>query len=185
MDLAQFAGVDYEEVLLDGTIYKVGRLTMREWALFQAWIKANAPRPLGSLRSEDMEGLSKEDRGVILRAAFEENKAWPPRIGSQAWFKAIDTPGGHAELLRAILGKFQPEITLDRCEALAETLDLTGAVMLTCHALGVDPDPKSPPPTVQGANRRQRRRERRRTGSGPSPTSSPATGAGPATRSST
>jgi hypothetical protein len=183
MDLAQFADADYVDLTLDGKPYRVGELTLREWAPIQAWIKATVPGPLSSLASPDFKKLPPDVKRDLLAEALEQDRtSWPPRIGSKAWFFAMDTEGGHAELLLALLGKYQP---VDRAEAARlvagiATESITAAVLAGLGVFG----PKSPAP-AEGMTAKAAGGAADATTSATGPTSSPRPGDGPAPTSST
>lgn len=149
MDAADLTQKTYQVVTLDGQEYRVGHLTYDDWGELIAWIKAHVPSPLAVLKSADLSGLEESHRKELLTIAFAEARNWPPRTGSAAWFRALDTPDGHAELLRVILGKFQPAITTERCKALAPRVDTPAAVELVTIAMGLD-DPKAKGPGAGG-----------------------------------
>lgn len=182
MDLATFAGADFVDVELAGRTYRVGELTLREWAPVQAWIKATVPGPLSSLASPDFARLPAAVKREVLGEALDRDRtSWPPRIGSRSWFLALDHPGGHAVALRAMLGKHSPAITEAECEAIAGSATFDQILPVAVAALGLF-GPKSPAPapsptatTSPGATAG--------TTSATSPTSSPAPGDGPGTTS--
>lgn len=185
MDLAEFAGKDYVDLTIDGTVYRVGELTLREWAPVQAYIKAEVPGPLSSLGSPDFKRLPPDVKRDLLAEALQQDRtSWPPRIGTPAWFLAMDFEGGHAELLLALLGKYQP---VDRAEAvrlaaIVSTADVTAAVLAGLGVFG----PKSPAP-AEGTTTKPKPTAGGATDattSANSPISSPASGAGPGTTSS-
>jgi hypothetical protein len=147
MDLAQFAGDDFVDLEIAGRAFRVGELTLRDWAPVQAWIKAHVPGPLSSLGSPDFKKLPGDVKRDVLAEALEQDRtSWPPRIGSQSWFLAMDVEGGHAELLLALLGKCQP---VDRAEALAiaEAISFEQILPAVLAGLGLF-GPKSPAPAA-------------------------------------
>ena len=147
MDLAQFAGLDYVDVTLAGQLYRVGDLTLREWAPVQAWIKATVPGPLSSLGSPDFRKLPPEVKRELLAEALEQDRtSWPPRVGSKPWFFALDAEGGHAVLLLALLGKYQP-IDLAKCQAIVEAVTFEEILPCVLAGLGLF-GPKSPAPAA-------------------------------------
>lgn len=147
MDLAAFAGADYLDVTLDGEPYRVGELTLADWAPVQAWIKARAPGPLAVLDSKEFHALPPgTKREVVQEAMRQQRTTWPPQLGRQEWFAALDHEGGHAACLKAILGKFQP-VTPERCAELAERCTMAEILPCVVAALGLF-DPKSPAPAT-------------------------------------
>lgn len=182
MDLAQFAGADYADLTLADATYRVGELTLREWAPVQAWIKATVPGPLASLGSPDFAALPPAIKRELLGEALRQDRSgWPPAIGTLPWLEAVDRDGGHAVVLLAILARHNPGITLERCRAIAELARPSEILPPILAALGMlgpkSPAPASPIPASPGA--------RPATTSETSPTSSPAPGDGPAGTSST
>ena len=184
MDLSQFAGTDYVDLEIDGIKYRVGELTLREWAPVQAWIKANARGPLSVLASPDFAALPPQVKREVLGAALDkEQTSWPPQIGTKPWFLALDNDGGHATALLAILGKNLPGITLEDCRRVADSGTFAEILPAFCAALGIF-GPKSPAPSTP------RRRKgpggaKGRTTSAKAPTSSSRPPAGPGMTSST
>ena len=148
MDLSAFAGADYLDVELAGTAYRVGELTLREWAPVQAWIKANVPGPLSSLGSPDFKALPKEVKRELQALALEQDRSgWPPMVGTVGWFRALDHPGGHEVVLLAVLARHRPGTTLDECRAILEKATYAEFLPAIAAALGMDPNrPKSTAP---------------------------------------
>jgi hypothetical protein len=153
MDLSTLTGAP-REVDLAGVRYKVPALKMRDWGLIQAWIKDNVPSPMASIRSEDLSGLSPADKATLMREAIAAQRAWPPRVGTRAWFEAIDHPArplpdgseaptGTAVLLHTVLRAGQPFTLAEAIEldARATAADTMAAVLA---AMGVDDDAPKP-----------------------------------------
>jgi hypothetical protein len=137
VDHATFVNAPFE-ISLDGRKWLVSALTFHEWGPIQAWIKKNVPGPLSAFTSEAMAGLNDQDRRIVLESASIAQRAWPPKIGTMAWFSALDNPGGQAEFLRAALGKHQPGITSDECELIADRVTLGDVVPIVMACLGID-----------------------------------------------
>jgi hypothetical protein len=169
MDLAQLAGLDYADVEIAGKTYRVGELTLLEWAPVQAWIKAEVPGPLASLGSPDFKKLPPDvKRDLYVQALEQDRLHWPPRIGTAPWVAALDKQaGGHAVLLLALLGKYQ-SMTLVACQAIADEAaseEILAAVLASLGMFGPkSPAPAEGPTTTTGAPKP--------TTSGRSPTSS-------------
>src|SRR5689334_18911928 len=98
---------------------------MAQWGAVQAWIKDNVPSPLSLVNSEDLGALSAADKRVLMREALDAQRNWPPRVGSRAWFDALDhpprpradgrpAPRGSAVLLWTILRVNRPDLTAER-----------------------------------------------------------------------
>ena len=150
MDLAQLTNTP-REVAVAGKPYKVSALKLKEWGNVQAWIKDNVPSPLGSLKSADLDGLSSADKRTLLDVAVRQQRDWPPRVGSAAWFEALDHDGGHAMFLLAILGKHQPDFSESDAEALAERLTNAEILPLVLLGLGIEDDRPKNSSAPQGA----------------------------------
>jgi hypothetical protein len=91
MDLAQFAGGEYEDVVIAGHPFRIGELTQREWVPVQAWLKATVPGPLSTLASPDFMRLPHDVKREVLGEVLERARtSWPPRIGTRGWFLALD-----------------------------------------------------------------------------------------------
>lgn len=182
MDLAAFAGADFADLTLDGTPYRVGELTLAEWAPVQAWIKAKAPGPLAVLDSKEFAALPPAvKREVVQEAMRQQRTTWPPQLGRQEWFAALDHEGGHAVALKAILGKHQP-VTEARCAELAARCTMAEVLPAVVAALGLF-DPKSPAPATPTPTTTTPTGAPGDATSATSPISSPPPGAGPATTS--
>jgi hypothetical protein len=155
MDLASFAGDDFLDVTLDGEGFRVGELTLADWAPVQAWIKAKVPGPLAILSTREFLDLPPAaKREVVQEAMRQQRVTWPPQLGRQEWFAALDHEGGHAAVLKAILGKYQP-VTPARCDELAERCSMVEILPCVVAALGLfdpkSPAPATPTPTTTGA----------------------------------
>ena len=177
------------EAALGGKAYRVSALKEREWGAVQAWIKDHVPGPLALVDDAALDGLSAAHRQEMIRVAMQEARNWPPRILSEAWWDAIDHPGGRELFLRTVLLKHQ-DVPDAEILALAEDgfvrSEFLGLVFIL---LGVeDPRPKAgggededttptappPPPTTEAP-----------TTSGSSISSSPGTSATRSSRSAT
>ena len=135
MDLAAFVNAP-RSVTLDGREYLVSALTLSEWGPIQGWIKRNVPGPVKLLSSEDLSGLTPEDRRAMMAVALEAQRNWPPRIGSLAWFNALDGVGGHAEFLFCALSKHQPEFTRADAARLNDRLSTIDVLPVVRACLG-------------------------------------------------
>jgi len=127
---------------------------MREWGRVQAWIKDNVASPVSAIRSEDLEGLSPIHQRALLAEAVIAQRNWPPRVGTRAWFEAIDSTGkgdtsGHAVFLHTVLAKHRPEFSLSDAVRLADTMLNADIVPLVMAALGMD-DPSPPKSEAAG-----------------------------------
>lgn len=187
MDLSAFSGDDFLDVTLDGVLYRVGELTLKEWGPVQAWIKAKVPGPLAVLDSKEFLALPPSTKSEVAREAIRQQRtSWPPQIGSREWFAALDHEGGHAVCLKAILGKLQP-VGPERAAELAERLTMAEVLPCVVAALGMF-DPKSPAPATPttsptGPAPTEMTETADATTSASPPTSSPPPGDGPGTMS--
>ncbi len=124
MDLAQATGA-VETIDLAGEEHACRLLTMKEWGQITAWLKRCNPSPLTRAAQaieqarESGEPLSAETKNELLEHAQIAALAWPPRLGSTAWFESFDAvDGGPAQMVWQILAKADPAFTLDHAEAL-------------------------------------------------------------------
>ncbi len=160
MDLAQATGAA-ETIDLGGEPYQVRLLTMREWGGVMAWLKRENPSPV--TRAGIAIQQAKDD-GVPMDSATEDKildhaqrtaLSWPPRLGSPAWFDALDRiEGAYGRLLLEVLSKTDPTFTLERGDALAQRVRSEEWPELVRVALwGTPPAPKAetPPETSGGA----------------------------------
>jgi hypothetical protein len=148
MDLATLTNAP-RDFALGGTTYQVSALTLKEWGVLQAWIKGHVPGPLALVESAAMGKLSPGHQRQVLEIALREERNWPPRVGSAAWFDALDgTEGGNAAFLRTVLAKHQP-FTAEQAAALADRTMTAAIVPLILIALGMELDsPKAEGPAT-------------------------------------
>jgi hypothetical protein len=169
MDLAQATGTP-EEISLGGVPRPVRLLTMREWANISALIKKHCPSPVTraymAIQQAKNEGMPIdpliEER--MLDRAERQALAWPPRLGSEAWFDALNgIDGGDARLLHEVLSKTDLGFTPEAADALApkvtpdEWADLFRVALYGTHprpkgeaAAATATNPPSPSATTGG-----------------------------------
>jgi hypothetical protein len=152
MDLVQATGIP-ETLTLGDIAYQVRLLTMREWAVVQSYLKSQLPSPVTrayiAIQQAKNEGTpidqATEDR--MLDRAEQKALAWPPKLGSEAWFDALSAAtGGDAKLLYEILSKCQLDFTLDKAEQLSPKLSSDDwANLIRVSLWGTHPRPKDEP----------------------------------------
>lgn len=132
MDLAITTSQSEELVLECGESILVRPLKQKEWGQLQAWFKRTCPSPvtraLFALQQmkDSGESVSLEAEESLLDHAQRQALNWPPRVGSAPWFDAIvKAEGAVAQFLETVLSKADPEITRERCEALAPILSMS------------------------------------------------------------
>jgi hypothetical protein len=149
MDLAQAVNSP-EEIELDGKEYRVRLLTMREWAVLSVFIKKNVPSPVTNAllavqqarTAGEVVGQAAQDD--LLDHAQRMALRWPPRLGTTAWFDAINSiEGGDARLLLEILNKCDPSFDEARAAALVPRLsDDEWGDLIRVSLYGTHPRPK-------------------------------------------
>lgn len=148
-----------EAVTLGGETHLARPLTMKEWGKLQAWIKRELPSPV----KRALDGLQQaKDDAVqydldvmqhVLDHAQQQALAWPPRIGSAAWFDLLNhIEGGVGQYVFTVLSLCNPALTAQEAEQLAKRASDTELAELTRWVLyGKPPVPKSPAPQTIGA----------------------------------
>jgi hypothetical protein len=136
---------------LAGKEYPIRQLSHGEWAPLQAWLKKSVPSPVAeavrAIRELEAAGERPTDseRSAIMANAHERARLWPPRVGSQHWFDALnEIDGAPAQTIRAILGAGGTALTVDEADAIfvAATFEEVGAMW--AQALHGDaPGPKA------------------------------------------
>lgn len=140
-----------QSVTLAGRTFPVRQLRLREWGELQAWLRSVAPSPiavaargLAELRAAGTP-IPPDLQDAIFHQAQVECRAWPPKVATQAWFKAIDDlEGGHAMVVHAALTAAGVAITEDEASDLAEACtgeELTDLMRICLH--GDDLVPKA------------------------------------------
>jgi hypothetical protein len=149
MDLAQAVNSP-EEIELDGKEYRVRLLTMREWAVLSVFIKKNVPSPVTNAllavqqarAAGEVVGQAAQDD--LLDHAQRMALRWPPRLGTTAWFDAINSiEGGDARLLLEVLNKCDPSFDEAKAAALVPRLsDDEWGALIRVALYGTHPRPK-------------------------------------------
>jgi hypothetical protein len=151
MDIAQILNAT-DRVTFAGREFAARQLKLSEWAALQQWLKREFPSPyttaLASVEQARRLGmpLSDEVRDEALRHAAELSRAWPPRVGSPAWLRALDTvEGGAARFVEAALLAAGNDPAGFDAAALAEaaTPGDWDALTRACY-FGDPPGPKAP-----------------------------------------
>lgn len=130
---------------LAGQDYTVSGLTQAEWGPVQAWIEANVTSPAKALDAFNLDALSPYAARMFADVALKAQQAWPPRVGSPAWYDAMSGVGkngqnGNAVFLLAVIGKHRPGFTYAEAEALYEALGPVDVLPLYVVAMGYDPN---------------------------------------------
>lgn len=112
-------------VTLAGRQFLVRQLSHREWTALQAWLKHATPNPLTAAISAlaELEGrgvaVSELTRKAVLDHAHEESRYWPPRVGSAAWFTALNQiDQGPAQAVKTILAACGVQVSDDEAHDL-------------------------------------------------------------------
>ncbi len=186
MDLAQATGVA-ETIDLAGEPRQVRLLTLKEWGAVSAWLKRASPSPVtrAMISIQQMrdagEPMDQATRDEALDHAQRAALAWPPRIGSQEWFDAIErVDGGLARLLFEVVSRVDPTFTVEMAEALAPRVrseEWTDLVRVCYH--GVHPRPKKAEAPTDGASESPPSPPSRTNGAPSSGASSPSTASTP------
>lgn len=97
-------------ITLAGRGFAVRQLSHREWSALQAWLRASTPSPVAeAIRGmQELSGrgvdVPEEMRKFVLKHAHEEARYWPPRVGSLAWFNALNSfDGGPGQAVSVVL----------------------------------------------------------------------------------
>lgn len=146
MDLTQATNTPVS-LKLGGTSYQVRFLNFRELAVVSAWIEEHVPSPLARAVQAlaQLHGTGKTtDSGteeLLLDHASNQMLSWPPRVGTKAWFDALDgADGGLAELVYTILSKTVPGFDREKARALTDKLDVSEVLeLIYLGVLGVRP----------------------------------------------
>lgn len=138
------------DVELGGRPYKLRPLTMAEWGRLQSWYKSAVRSPLeravAAIKAARDRGepFGEAIETVLLSHAQLETAAWPPRVGTLAWFVSVDShPEGITKFLHAALSACN---AIDECECqrLADTLTSEDiSVVVAVAVTGALPDPKA------------------------------------------
>jgi hypothetical protein len=187
MDLSITVGA-VEEIDLAGEPVAVRPLNFAEWGRLTAWLKRQHPSPLTRAALAVAEASA---AGTPLPAEAEERLydhaqkaalSWPPRLGSVAWFDAIESvEAGPAHLLGEVLTLADPAFDRGRVAGLVRRMRSADWAELFRVALwGAPPRPKAPAAAAAAAAARPRaagpRTRRGTTGPRSSIGSSPSTG---------
>jgi hypothetical protein len=164
MDISTISKAPREVPLsVPGRAVNVVPLTLGDWAALQQWIKDHVPSPVAVAfaRLDEMRRrgvrVDRSDREALLATANAAK--WPPPIGGQAWYDAIDhdPDAGRAAFLGAVI---RPEhndgmtkagvAELARAYAASDDTPSVQADMgrLILAAFGVDEPPKESAPTT-------------------------------------
>lgn len=151
MDLADLTNAP-RTITLAGREFTVSHMKMKEWGVVQAWIKANIPGPMESLKATNLDELSPFLAHWVTTAAVREEQAWPPRPGSRSWIDALDRVGkdgrlGTVVFMHEALKKHQSTLTYADTETLYDTVEVGEALALFNTVLGIKSGPKDEPPT--------------------------------------
>lgn len=146
MDLIQATNTPIS-LRLGGASYQVRSLNFRELASISAWIEENVPSPLARAAQAltQLRGVGKSpDSGteeLLLDHAANQMLSWPPRVGTKAWFDALDgADGGLVELVYTILSKTVPSFDREKAQVLSEKLEASEVLeLIYLGVLGVRP----------------------------------------------
>jgi uncharacterized protein (DUF1800 family) len=136
---------------LAGKDYPIRQLSHSEWAPLQAWLKKSVPSPVAEavraireLESADSRP-SDPERSAIMANAHEQARLWPPRVGSQHWFDALNAiDGAPAMTIRAILAAGGTAVTDDEADAIFAEASVEEVGAMWAQALHGDaPSPKA------------------------------------------
>lgn len=117
------------KIELGGERYSVRFLNFRELAPVSAWIEEHVPSPLANatqtiqkLRSAGKSPDSTMEE-LLLDHAMNQMLSWPPKVGTEPWFDALDgTDGGLAELVYTILSKTVVGFDRDKARTLSDKM---------------------------------------------------------------
>ena len=126
MDLAQaFAAA--EPVCFAGRTLPVRQLCLDDWAELMAFLKSNCRSPvtiavIALQEARDLGCQVDQDvADVIMGQAQAQAQAWPPKVGTRAWLRALDSiHGGTATFLQTVFKLGGTELTRDECQRLSD-----------------------------------------------------------------
>lgn len=139
-------------IKVDGRDVRLGEITLEAQARLQAWIRANVPHPVAAVKHH-LDGLSPEDRAVVLSTAAREAPHWPPKVGTPEGARALlGDARGQALVMLEGLRAADPAATPEQAEWLARRLNRTRGAKLSGRVLsiifGTDlDDPEADPET--------------------------------------
>lgn len=138
-------------VTLAGKEYPIRQLGHSQWAPLQAWLKKAVPSPVAeamrAMRELEQSGepLGDSARSMLMTNAHEQARLWPPRVGGQHWFDALNAiDGAPARTIQAILAAGGTEVSLDEADRIFADSSVEEMGALWVQALHGDaPAPKA------------------------------------------
>lgn len=136
---------------LAGKEYPIRQLSHSEWAPLQAWLKKSVPSPVAeavrAIRELEAAGERPTDseRSALMANAHEQARLWPPRVGGQHWFDALNAIDGAPErTIRAILASGGTAVTDDEAHEIFAGSSVEEITAMWAQALHGDaPRPKA------------------------------------------
>lgn len=128
MDLARLTNQP-TKIDIGNRKYGFSELPLSALGELQQWIKDNVPRPLDAIKGR-LAGFTESERSELLRQAREEDKAWPPQIGSAAAAGVIlSSQEGQLQALWVALKVHQPTTTLEEAKTAYRKLQAEAAAL--------------------------------------------------------
>lgn len=125
MDLTELTDEPEFTATIGGKTYCFSELPISSLAKLQAWIKANVPDPLVTLR-ERLQGYPEPVVAQLTADVRRETPTWPPMVGtSEAAVALMGTQQGQVYSLWVGLLVHQPGTTLEDADRIYRTLKRT------------------------------------------------------------
>lgn len=124
--------------------FLVGALKLRELGYLQRWIRDHSVRPTVALK-ETIGLYEEEDRRAATKAAVMAERNWPPQVNTVEGNTVLfEDPEGQLFFLGVMLKKFQPALTDEEVNTVAEGISEVDFGVLVQIAFGEDDlDPKA------------------------------------------
>jgi hypothetical protein len=117
------------KVTIGGRKYGFSEIPLAGLGELQQWLKEHVPRPLDAIKGR-LEGFNERERAELLRQAREEDKAWPPQMGSAAAAGVLlSSEAGQIQALWVALRVHQPETTLEQAHTVYRKLQREAAAV--------------------------------------------------------
>jgi len=123
-DLAIVSGAG-RQVMINGTLYMVPKLTPSILGRINAWLKTVAPNPKDEAK-ERMQGLPDAVALEIWRDAVQEAKQWPPTFGSEWGTQLILNYDGATVVVYEVLSPANPSLTMEQARQIVNMIGLQG-----------------------------------------------------------
>lgn len=134
--------------------FLVGKPSKADLVTIRTWVRTNAPRILGAtaglgFTSDDLKGLSPEDRRLFLGEAAKAAKRGKKDLSEDQVMDLMTSPEGAAYMVWVAARKHDPSVTFEWLKAQVNEDNVADVLAAFDDATGVrdeegDPDPKVP-----------------------------------------